>query len=252
MKKSPPAIDSSLPIWEENPALHWLTQNGKILLYALLALAIAGVIAYRLFSSHQAQQEADYWSAEKDLRQLTAPITADSDKGEDQAALARLNAAVNSHPQLQTKYDAPIAQALLNQGDLDQALPYAKRALARTEAENQPFYSDYAQTTLLIAQNQHQEALEHATALQAKMREQQAQESDKRQFGDTLFALNLLRIGMLQQKLGLAKEELNTWQEWKKLAQTATFELPNTLFKEGNVSLVDYINAREIQLTAKQ
>src|SRR5205814_443517 len=95
------------------------------------------------------------------------------EKGKDdktqQAALNTLTALLNSHPDLQSKYDALIAQTLINRGAIKEALPFAERTLARTGKDHLTFYSDFAHTTLLMSEQNYPEALKKAQDLKEKM-----------------------------------------------------------------------------------
>jgi hypothetical protein len=235
---------------DENPLMLWITQYGRTLMYVLIGLILAGILIYRFFSVHEEKQEAEYWTAEKEFRLLAKPVESNEGPAINEDALAQLRAVLERHPALQAKYDALIAQTLLDHGNTKDAMPFANSAIDRTLSENQPFYSEFAKTSLLISDKQYDAALKSSLALQQKMQElkEKSEKSGDRHFGDTLFALNFLRIGMLQQQLGLKIDELNTWQEWKKLARTSGFEQQQILFSDGRVSLVDYINLREAQL----
>jgi len=65
-----------------------------------------------------------------------------------------------------------------------------------------------------------------------------------------LYGFNLLRIASLQQQLGSKTEELNAWKEWKQFAQSDTKSSQKLInhFKDGNVSITNYIEAREKKL----
>lgn len=247
MKKATSAHDAAqnYSSLEESPWVQYLLLHGRNILYALLALIIAGIIVYQFTATREMQKETDYWTAEKDFRLLLNP----SSEMAKNDPVNELKAMIDQHPQLHAKYDGRVAQILINRGELAEAMPFAQSAIARTHAINEPFYSDYAQTTLLIMQGQYDQALANARAMQAKMIEQRKQvEPEQLEFGDTLYALNLLRLGILQQQLGLGDEELKTWQEWKSLSQAKMLYLQQGLFADGRVSLIDYINARESQL----
>jgi hypothetical protein len=81
-----------------------------------------------------------------------------------------------------------------------------------------------------------------------------------RSFGDELFALNLLRIAILQQQLGDRPGELQTWREWKRYAglekgDSNSLKVSPVAFRYaiqqlaiGSVSLPDYIAHREKEL----
>lgn len=237
-KNSAIEITQNLSSMEENIFLSKLLEYGRVLLYVLLGLIIAGILIYRFSSTRQEQQEADYWAAEKEFRALAGA------ENLNEEALAKLSAIIERHPALHEKYDALLAQILLDHGKISEALPFATKAIDRTQQENLPFYSDFANTTLLITEKQYETALKNSILLKEKMQSQNLKR-EERQYGDTLFALNFLRIALLQQQLGLKKEELNTWQEWKKLANTSGFEQQKVLFSEGRISLIDYIASRE-------
>ena len=65
-----------------------------------------------------------------------------------------------------------------------------------------------------------------------------------------LFASNLLRVGVLQGQLGLKADESATWQEWKEYANNPLysigFERVVNIFRDGKVSLNEYIESRSI------
>lgn len=239
--------------WEENRFIQFLSQYGQVAILALLAGIVAVFLIYRIASIGKDEAEMDFWNAEKEFRIFANPSDIDADPLVGTDALTKLNAIIDKHPELHAKYDSLIAQTLILRADAGDALPFANRALGRTEAENSPYYLDYAKTTLLIAETRYDDALKSAMSLDQQMRDalKQGQAADQRKFGDALFAFNLLRIGVLQNKLGLQKEELKTWQEWKQFQQGSqfpslakAFQQQRSLLKEGQVSISDFIDQR--------
>jgi hypothetical protein len=125
-----------------------------------------------------------------------------------------------------------------------------------------PYYADFATTTLLISDHKYDEALKAALALQQKMNDEIAviPSTSDRSFGDELFALNLLRVAILQQQAGDAAGELKSWQQWKQYAGlenagTSGLKVSPVAFRYsiqqlaiGSISLPDYIASRESQL----
>lgn len=239
--------------WEDNPVIQKLAEHGRTALIVLLAALALIFLVYRVTMIGKEQEEMDFWTADKEFRTFSSPQTADTDPLDGEEALVKLNSIIKSNPELHAKYDGLIAQTLINRGDAGNAIPFANLALARTEAENQPYYTNYTQTTLLIAQERYEDALKQALVLDKQMRESlsKSQPAAERKFGDTLFAFNLVRIGILQQQLGLKNEERKTWQEWQQYLKgeksselTKAFKKQSALITEGKTSLSDYIEAR--------
>lgn len=232
-KKKLSVLESELTVgssWEESPLVLWLTQNGLTLLWMLLGIAVTCILLFRFFLGESENIEKQYTQAEVYFSQVIDPSIS-SDMADE--SLAKLNALLQQSPELQVKYDGPLAQALILRKDPEKASLYLERALKRTHKDHSPFYADFARTSLLIAQENYEEALSSSQKLQQKIAEIP--------FDQTLQAINLLRIGSLQQKLGLKNEEHETWNSWLQ-----SFQNWENLqyFQEGKVSLIDYIKAR--------
>ncbi len=223
------------PSLDENPIIHWFVQNGKTLLYLLMGLLLLLVIGYRFIWGKTAKSEVEFLKAQNDFaifQKEPAPSTTETQDN----ALQNLLSLLERHPELHPKYDGLLAQTLLMRNKIDSADKLEKGALERTKQENAPLFTDYAETTLLIAQNHYPEALQRALALKEKLSQEE---------NSILFALNLLRIASLQQQLGLAQDELKTWQQWKQSAESPAFQTVNQLFTFGRVTLLNYIEAKE-------
>lgn len=256
----PPGEPSSwLDSLEENPFIHWVVDHGKSLLYLFVGLIFLTILIFRFFQSGQVSSETDFINGEKEFQLFAAPL-----EGNDPAiqanALKNLEKILSVHPELHAKYDGSIAEILLTREENSKAIEFATPAIKRTSEENDPFYSGYAKASLLIADNKYDEALKAAKSLKDQMTQQGEEYQDtpeKFQFGTLLYALNLLRIGMLQQKLALHQEELKSWQEWKNLLHKSRegsqpkyidgqmFITLESLLSEGEVSFTNYIEARE-------
>lgn len=248
---------------EDNRFIQWISQHGLNVLYGLLAVIAIVVIGYRLLYGGGSKGESDYYNAENDY-QVFAKNVASGSTVEAKEQLTKLQAIIQDHPELHAKYDGLLAQGLLNLGDVAEAQPYAARTLERTRDDKLPFYSDYASTTLLIAQQNFSDALKKAEELKQKMLDNAAaagNDAGKRDFGDILFAFNMLRIAMLEQQIGDKQGELQSWQELKRYAKWSgeapssainplAFQILLNHFEEGKVSLLNYIDAREKVLKA--
>jgi hypothetical protein len=246
MKKSnqsdiPTSIDEySL---EDNPGIQWIIKNGRYLLWAVLAFVALALLIYRFSASETVKAEKDYIDADRAFQTLQEVNITDVASKE---ALQKLAAIMLRQPELHAKYDGPIAQTLINRGDIDSATEYANLAIARTKSEESPYYTDYSQTTLLIGKKSYSEALKQAIALQAHL--DKADKSDK---GVVLMTYNLWRIALLQKELGLKSEELKTWQQWKLFYSEnrgPVLEAIVAAFTEGKVTMLEFIETREAAL----
>lgn len=254
---NPKAIQKSglLDFLDEGRLTDWLSENGKNILYGLAGILGLIVITYAFSSGQTSKAEQEYIQAANDFAYFTKSDT--QDPALTQAALDRLKATMSKHPELHAVYDGAIAQTLLNRSQVEEAKPYAAATLKRVSSNDLPFYKDYAETSLLISQQDFKTALERTVALQQKMNEVIAAQGADRSFGDELFALNLLRVAMLQQETGDKAAELKTWQEWKQYAglstaSSTTLKVNPQAFRiiiqdlaVGSISLPDYISYRE-------
>lgn len=239
----------------------WLASQGKNVIYGLIALLALIVIIFSFSANQKTKQEHEYLQAANDFLAFTRPSPS-QDAPAQQQALQRLIDIMSRHPELHAAYDGAIAQTLLNQNEIAKATPFINSTLARTRSDNLPLYTDYAKNSLLISQENFPEALKNALALQQTMSEAlNTQPADDLNFGEELFALNLFRIGILQQKLGDKAGELATWHSWKQYAglenaQSLPTKVNVLAFRAviqqlavGSFSLPDYIAYREKTLS---
>lgn len=257
MLKNPQKEDQKstfLDFLDEGAITDWLADNGKNILYGLAGLIALLVIIFAVSHSDRSKAEQEYLQAANDFAYFSKAYDA-KNPAQVNDVLSRLNNIMAKHPELHAAYDGALAQTLLNRSQTEEAKPFAQATLKRVKSNDLPFYNDYAATTLLISQEQFKEALEQTLALQQKMAADLA--SPSRSFGDELFALNLLRIAMLQGELGDKNAEMQTWQEWKSYAglgsqSQATGNVNPQAFRSiiqklaiGSISLADYISYRE-------
>jgi hypothetical protein len=151
--------------------------------------------------------------------------------------------AIRTVPALQKKYEASIAQKLLNTDKINEALVMANRSLNRVK-EDAPFHTTYAQTSLLIEQGSFQEALENAVALKEQMGNSYLTEQKG---GSLLYAHNLLRIACLQQQLKNRPGEKAAWEELEGFLRSGTSHARTLLgsFSDKQVNLSQYITERK-------
>lgn len=154
-----------------------------------------------------------------------------------------MQSAIRNVPALQKKYEAVIAQKLINTDKLSEALVIANRSLMRVK-EEVPFHATYAMTSLLIEQGNYQEALEKAVALKEKMGSSFITEQKG---GSLLYIHNLLRIACLQQQLKNRPGEKAAWEELEHLLSTKSrpAQMLQGSFSEKQINLSQYIAERK-------
>jgi hypothetical protein len=237
----------------ENRIIDWISNNRKTLLYAFLAGLAFIFFIYRLTGGNWSQSERDYLNAANDLT-LFQNYSAAQDVEASHEALGRLTAIIKRYPELHAQYDGLIAQTLINSNKRNEAAPWAIMNLNRISKDHLPYYTAYATNTLIIGEKKYLEALQQALDLKQKMLTAYSSDqsaSYQSEFGDILFAFNLLRIGMLQQQAGFTEDELQTWQEWEQYAASqnqmlsAAFQTLNEQLAQGNLSLDDYVKYRK-------
>ena len=218
----------------------------KVLYYVLPTLIILSVIAVKI-GSRKRLAEADYVAANRAFLKWDQVL---EQNGEDFLNLQKL---MKKHPELQAYYDAKIAHNLLALREVKEVDLYVERTIKRTA---QPYYSDYAKTSIKISRGLYKEALSEALLLkESLLADDQFWEDEKK--GSSLFAFNLMRIATLSQEAGDTLGEAKAWQEVKhyggwgdslssspKVGQ-AGFKQLLSHFTVQETSLLDYIQARE-------
>jgi hypothetical protein len=245
-----------LDLLDESRITEWLIEYGSNILYMLAGTVGILILIYAFSSGQHSKAEQEYIQAANDFTYFTKSYDSKNPVPLNDA-FNRLNSLMKKHPELHAAYDGALAQTLLNRTQIEEAQPFALATLARVKSNDLPFYRDYAETTLLIGQLNFKQALENALALQQKMKDQIANDPSARSFGDELFALNLLRVAMMQQEIGDKAAEMKTWNEWRGYAglngkHQATGNVNPQAFRSviqklaiGSISLPDYISNRE-------
>ncbi len=241
---------------EGNTFIEWITRHGETLLYVVLGAFVLLFGGYLWFASSSTQADGEYQNAYEQFNifQQETEVTSQA----KQEAFLKLSQLIQKQPDLGAKYDARIAQIMIDRNDFEQAKPYAESSLERVSKDKIPSYVDYAQITLLISANQFEEAIKRSIILKEQMLntiEQWSEGTKERSFGELLFAFNLLRIPLLQQQVGAIVEERRSWEEWKSYMSPGIHSFPSAfntkafftaaqLFSDGSVSLDNYIDMR--------
>lgn len=228
--------------WDDHDFVSTFSKYALYLVLGIGTLIVSMLVIYQLWNAGQSRADRDYADAEKEFR-IFIGIDGEKTSAEGlQKAFTQLQILMKQHPELEAKYDGMIAQTLINRNQDDLAAPFAQRALKRTQQENSPYYASYAETTLLIGNNNYNDALAQAKQLQQRI--QEAPHPDAAHIGDMLVAFNLLRIGMLQHQLGLKEEESKSWTELQQFLKKNPEIAAQINLQAGQISLLDYIKAQ--------
>lgn len=166
---------------------------------------------------------------------------------QDETLYANMKSAMRHVPALTKRYEAKMAQKLIDMDKLDEALVMADHSLSRVR-EDIPYHAKYAEVSFLIERGNFQEALEKAVALKEQMGSSFLVSSKG---GSLLYLHNLLRIACLQQELKNRPGEKAAWEELEKFLYAA--EKPAQIllnsFSEKQINLTQYITARKNSLS---
>lgn len=243
--QAPEPVDWAEQI-QQHPAFEWMMEHRQYIPYAFLSLLALIVIGYKLTSGSAAKAESNYQLAEGYWTQIQRNIGEEAGLNKQEDALLQLETITNDYPELRSKYDGILAQVLLVHGESDKAMPYAQRTEERTKTTQDPLFKDFSNSTLLIAQGKHQEALKASLALKETLLRQAEP--------NLLLPYTLIRIAMLYQGMGEKDLEVLAWDEWKQYAEGKGLQKPDpktlntisTLFTEGSFTLDRYIEARNM------
>ena len=144
------------------------------------------------------------------------------------------------HPELHPKFDAMLALTFFSQANPSKGTQYAHSLIDHADSLLPPLYKEYAQATVLIAEENYVGAFQTALALQGKL--------DHEEY-PILDAMNTLRLLFLADQLG---DETQKTALWAKLEKHPAYPTIQTLFHEGNVSLRDYFIGNRMPLPQKR
>jgi hypothetical protein len=239
-----------LNIPSETPIVDFLTAYGPKLLYALLGLLLLFFFVYRYTSNKKTDAISDYVSADVYFQRFATNI--DAKNLVENEPYAKLIEIINRHPELQAKYDGNLAQILLERNNVAEAKVYADRVFKRIASDDVNDYVNYSQATLLLGDNQTQQALDSAKALQKSMKSAlDSKGNDAYTFGAALYAFNELRIALLaptQQTMNDLQKQLqdasNQSSSMKPLIKKG-YQTLQQHFNNGSTNLSNYIEQQK-------
>lgn len=233
--------------WTSHPTIEWLSNHKNMLLWAFFALIALLVIASRFITWQTLNSEKDFFQAQILFTQFQQAPTNPTENSSSTSDLDELEAIMQRHPELKPKYEGPLAQTLLINGQTSQAQPFIEDIFKRTKPDHLQLYQDYTQTSLLIGQQNYPEALHRAQQLKATF------DQTNEIVNPILYVFNLIRLAMLYQQTDQPQEELKAWEELQTQPQLLdSVFAANQMLKIGQVSLNQYIEERKQTLYPKE
>ncbi len=221
--------------WTDHPAVEWISNNKQSILWIIVGLFAVLILSYRILMNHTLNAETDFFRAQTDFVKFQDAALNSNNHLTDAASLSNLEDLMKSYPELHEKYDGPLAQTLLIEGQIPQAEAFAKDTFKRTANDSIQIYHEYAATSLLISKKQYQEALTKTQELNSKL---------SSEIGSPLYFFNLIREALLSQQLGLEKEEKLLWENIKNYQQQTNSPEMINLFRSGQATLNQYMDSR--------
>lgn len=209
---------------EENKFLYLFSRHWSKLLLAILALACLGVWGERFFKSKNSQVKNDFLIANKMYEKLQ--------KGErlPVESMDMIEKILKKHPELHTKFDPVLAATFFSEHNAVKGLLYAHATLEKVGNYLSSYYQTFANTSFSIIEGHYTGAFEEASSLSHQL--------ENRPEYEALYAMNLLRLVFLADKLSLLESKQEAWEKLKSLPFHETLK---TLFEEGSLTLEDYI-----------
>lgn len=136
---------------------------------------------------------------------------------------------LEKNPELLSQYEGILSLALDQNNNKTKAITFAQNHIKRVDAYCPSFHKEFFKTTLLIADKNYEEALKEASHLEEQLQNISSYPH--------LRNVNLLRIAFLAQE---QKNPTLVKQALKKLKETPSHSLIETLFEEQGFTLYEY------------
>lgn len=256
--------DDHGPSFIESNSFLWVRKNSNLLFYILLGLIILFILIYKTGSYRSSRSESDYFMAEKEYQKILKSMQ-DGEKNDSlKSSFESLQKILKNSPSLASKYEGVLTEAYIIDENNKEALLYGKNVLSRVKKNNLPYYNNFSEITLLIANNELENSLEESLILKTNLEKEKEKDEQSFSYLEKIYAYNLLRIPFLQQKLEKYEEALSSWQkldEYLYLSKSETIyfqeskNLLENLFSSEKISLKNYIqnqiNAFEKPINSK-
>lgn len=226
--------------WSERPFAQWLTAKKNMLVWGLLAFCVALAALSWWFSWKGRESNREIAEASALFARLQTSALNPSEQEVAASELAKLTAILQSTPDLQPKYDGPLAETLLIAGNPSAAAPLLQRIERRVAQDKLQDFAQFAATSLLVAEGKGQEAIGKGEALLQKLNA-----AGGALTYPYLTAYTLARLALLYQQSGEREKEQKAWGALQE--PTAWAALTSSL-KTGDTLLSQYIVERKKSL----
>lgn len=206
--------------------IEWLQEKRRHFFYGVILIIAAFFIAFQFYGKFHRREPKRYF--------LTASQAFDKWMYQGEA-FEKLEKALQSQPELETKFGALIADRFIAQNEGDKAQPFADNVFTRV-LKHTPEHTAFAEGSLLIAKGNLREALTQSISLKERLGNH-----------TLLYGFNLIRIASLYRALGARDQELASLEELERYLKEdkKTSTLLSECFREGDVTLQDYIAERK-------
>ena len=252
MKKKDQVVDEKvLPKWINVKWLNWFVKKRLYIFFVLALFILISIVAYQLIPFFEKRGQKDF---------MTADLAYSKWKKEPllNEHLEELKKLMNKYPSLKQKYEGLIAQGLILSSHFDEAMHFASISIKKA-SQLLPHYASYSNTSLLIAKKNYSQALANSHRLKKEMMLDPSFLQNDSDRTSILFALNLLRISLLEKKMRNDPAELTAWCEvenYLKLNSRQKLQVTEKelysfleLFQSNKqLQLADYINHRKSQI----
>ena len=206
--------------------IEWLQERQRNFFYGIVIVIATFFVAFQLFGKFHKPRETQYLVANQAFEKWIA-------QGE---AFDKLESALQTHPELETKFGAMIADKYIAQNEGEKAEPYAENVFKRVFRQT-PEHTAFADGSLQIAKGNLREALTQAVVLKEHMGKD-----------SLLYGFNLMRIASLYRALAVQGQELAALEElehYMKENEKGASILSECFSDEGGTTLFDYIEERK-------
>jgi len=250
MNKNDQETDEKLlPSWIKVKWLNWFVKKRLYIFFILALFILISIVAYQLIPLFEKRGQKDF---------ITADLAYSKWKNNPglNEHLDKLKKLMNKYPSLKQKYEGLIAQRLVLSNHFDEAMQFASVPIKKAR-QLLPHYATYSTNSLLIAKKNYSQALANSYRLRKEMMLDPSFLQGDKGHSSILFALNLLRISLLEKKMRNDSAELNAWYEVEnylklkkdsKLEERELYSFLELFQSNRQLELADYINHRKAQI----
>lgn len=242
--------DDQKPSFLESKQFLWFRENSNLLFYVLLGLIALFIVIYKTGSYRSSKNESDYFTAEKEYQKIVKSLQ-DGEKNESlKDSFDKLQSILQSRPDLASKYEGILTQALLIEGDNKDATIHGNNVLTRIKKNDLSHYQNFSEITLLISNQELEKSLQKSLALKEELEKYKENSHDSFSYFEKLYAYNLLRIPFIQNQLKKNEEAFSSWKKIDEYLYASNSEnlfflearnFLENLFSNQNISLKNYI-----------